>query len=131
MALWTRKLEILDEMSLVVPWADLVFLIAPHTPAPGTKGRRPSFDVENMLRIHFLQQWFNFSDPAMEEALHNMALFRNFVSRDAGEVNLLDESTFLRILHGLAPHELSSQLLATVDCRSSSGVWAAEPPASE
>lgn len=89
----TRKREFLDEMNLVVPWAELVSLIAPHAPAPGAKGGRPPFAVETMLRIHFLQQWFNLSDPAMEEALYDMALFREFVGLDAGEDNLPDEST--------------------------------------
>ena len=53
----TRKREFLDEMNLVVPWAELVSLIAPHAPAPSAKGGRPPFAVETMLRIHFLQQW--------------------------------------------------------------------------
>jgi hypothetical protein len=52
----TRKREFLDEMNLVVPWAELVTLIAPHGPRPGTKGGRPPFAVDTMLRIHFLQQ---------------------------------------------------------------------------
>ena len=50
----TRKREFLDEMNLVVPWAELVSLIAPHAPAPGAKGGRPPFAVQTMLRIHFL-----------------------------------------------------------------------------
>ena len=110
----TRKREFLDEMNLVVPWAELVSLIAPHAPAPGAKGGRPPFAVETMLRIHFLQQWFNLSDPAMEEALYDMALFREFVGLDAGEDNLPDESTILRFRHLLEAHNLSSQILATV-----------------
>jgi transposase, IS5 family len=65
----TRKREVLDEMDLVAPWAELVSLIAPHAPAPGAKGGRPPCAVQTMLRIHFLQQWFNLSDPAMKEAL--------------------------------------------------------------
>ena len=111
----TRKREFLDEMNLVVPWAELVSLIAPHAPAPGAKGGRPPFAVEAMLRIHFLQQWFNLSDPAMEEALYDMALFREFVGLDAGEDNLPDESTILRFRHLLEAHNLSSQILATVN----------------
>ena len=102
-------------MNLVVPWAELVSLIAPHAPAPGAKGGRPPFAVEAMLRIHFLQQWFNLSDPAMEEALYDMALFREFVGLDAGEDNLPDESTILRFRHLLEAHNLSSQILATVN----------------
>ena len=111
----TRKREFLDEMNLVVPWAELVSLIAPHAPAPGAKGGRPPFAVEAMLRIHFLQQWFNLSDPAMEEALYDTPMFREFVGLDAGEDNLPDESTILRFRHLLEAHNLSSQILATVN----------------
>ena len=74
----TRKREFLDEMNLVVPWAELVSLIAPHAPAPGAKGGRPPLAVETMLRIHVLQQWFNLSDPAMEEALYDTTMIREF-----------------------------------------------------
>ena len=111
----TRKREFLDEMNLVVPWAELVSLIAPHAPAPGAKGGRPPFAVEAMLRIHFLQQWFNLSDPAMEEALYDTPMFREFAGLDAGEDNLPDESTILRFRHLLEAHNLSSQILATVN----------------
>ena len=111
----TRKREFLDEMNLVVPWAELVSLIAPHAPAPGAKGGRPPFAVETMLRIHFVQQWFNLSDPAMEEALYDTPMFREFVGLDAGEDNLPDESTILRFRHLLEAHDLSLQILATVN----------------
>ena len=111
----TRKREFLDEMNLVVPWVELVSLIAPHAPAPGAKGGRPPFAVETMLRIHFLQEWFNLSDPAMEEALYDMALFREFVGLDTGDDNLPDESTILRFRHLLEAHNLGLQILATVN----------------
>ena len=111
----TRKREFLDEMNLVVPWTELVLLIAPHAPTPGAKGGRPPFAVETMLRIHFLQQWFNLSDPAMEEALYDTPMFREFVGLDAGEDNLPDESTILRFRHLLEAHDLSLQILATVN----------------
>ena len=111
----TRKREFLDEMNLVVPWTELVLLIAPHAPTPGAKGGRPPFAVEIMLRIHFVQQWFNLSDPAMEEALYDTPMFREFVGLDAGEDNLPDESTILRFRHQLEAHDLSLQILATVN----------------
>jgi IS5 family transposase len=72
----TRKREFLDKMVRVVPWQALVDLITPH--APDGKRGRPPFGVQTMLRIHFMQQWFNLSDPAMEEVLHDIALFREF-----------------------------------------------------
>jgi len=109
----TRKREFLDEMELVVPWAELVALIAPH--APAAKTGRPPFPVETMLRIHFLQQWFNLSDPAMEEALYDMPLFQQFAGLDLGSSRLPDESTILRFRHLLEEHQLSQQILATVN----------------
>ncbi|MCC5612950.1 transposase, partial [Nostoc sp. CHAB 5834] len=69
----TREREFLAEMERVVPWVALVALIAPY--APEGKRGRPPFAVETMLRIHFMQQWFTLSDPAMEEALHDVPLF--------------------------------------------------------
>jgi IS5 family transposase len=111
----TRKREFLDEMNLVVPWAELVSLIAPHAPQPGAKGGRPPFGVQTMLRIHFLQQWFNLSDPAMEEALYDTPMFREFAGLDLGEDHLPDESTILRFRHMLEAHDLSIQILATVN----------------
>lgn len=111
----TRKREFLDEMNLVVPWSEMVALIAPHAPARNAKGGRPPFAVATMLRIHFLQQWFNLSDPAMEEALYDMPMFREFAGLDMGEDHLPDESTILRFRHLLEAHNLSLQLLATVN----------------
>lgn len=111
----TRKREFLDEMNLVVPWSEMVALIAPHAPARNAKGGRPPFAVATMLRIHFLQQWFNLSDPAMEEALYDTPMFREFAGLDMGEDHLPDESTILRFRHLLEAHNLSLQLLATVN----------------
>jgi len=76
----TRKREFLDEVNRVVPWAALVELVAIHAPE-GKKGR-PPFPIETMPRIHFMQQWFTLSDPAMEEALHDVPLFREFAGLD-------------------------------------------------
>lgn len=111
----TRKREFLDEMNLVVPWSELVALVTPHAPARGAKGGRPPFAVETMLRIHFLQQWFNLSDPAMEEALYDTPMFREFADLDMGEDHLPDESTILRFRHLLEAHSLSVQILATIN----------------
>ena len=111
----TRKREFLDEMNLVVPWTELVALITPFAPARNAKGGRPPFAVETMLRIHFLQQWFNLSDPAMEEALYDTPMFREFAGLDMGEDHLPDESTILRFRHLLEANHLSVQILATVN----------------
>ncbi|WP_024906001.1 IS5 family transposase, partial [Robbsia andropogonis] len=109
----TRKREFLDEMNRVVPWAALVALVSPFAP----EGRRgcPPFAVETMLRIHFMQQWFTLSDPAMEEALHDVPLFREFAGLDNWNLRLPDESTILRFRHLLEKHKLAAQMLAEVN----------------
>ena len=92
----TRKREFLAQMERVVPWFALVQLVAPFAPE-GKKGR-PPFSVETMLRVHFMQQWFTLSDPAMEEALHDIALFREFAGL-GWDSRIPDESTILRFRH--------------------------------
>src|SRR5574343_121491 len=111
----TRKREFLDEMNLVIPWTELLALIAPH--ASEGKTGRPPFPTEVMLRIHLLQQFFGHSDPAMEEALHDIPLYREFAHLDAGITRLPDESTILRFRHLLEEHGLGQQILATVNAK--------------
>ena len=108
----TRKREFLAQMERVVPWTELEALIAPHAPE-GRRGR-PPFSVRTMLRIHFMQQWFTLSDPAMEEALHDVPLFREFAGLNF-ETRLPDESTILRFRHLLEEHKLAEQILQTVN----------------
>ena len=111
----TRKRVFLDEMDQVIPWSDLLALIAPH--APAGKTGRPPFALQTMLRIHLLQQFFGHSDPAMEEALHDIPLYREFAHLDAGLTRLPDESTILRCRHLLEQHQLAPQILASVNAR--------------
>jgi IS5 family transposase len=111
----TRKREFLDEMNLVIPWSELLSLIAPH--APAGKTGRPPFATEVMLRIHLLQQFFGHSDPAMEESLHDIPLYQEFAHLDAGMTRLPDESTILRFRHLLEAHGLGQQILATVNAK--------------
>lgn len=73
----TRRREFLDTMELVVPWAELVALIKPYAPESGRKGQQP-FAVHTLLSIHFTQPWFKLSVPAIEEALHDVPVFRDF-----------------------------------------------------
>jgi IS5 family transposase len=109
----TRKREFLDEMQRVVPWAELIALIEPHYPK-GKTGR-PPMGIATMLRIHFLQQWFGLSDPAMEEALHDVPLYREFADLEGPMRRLPDESTILRFRHLLEEHGLAAPMLATVN----------------
>lgn len=90
-------------MNQVVPWTALVALIQPHARgAHQALGGRPPFAVETMLRIHCLQLWWNLSDPAMEEELHERPLYRRFAGLD-GSPRIPDETTILRFRHLLEP----------------------------
>jgi transposase, IS5 family len=109
----TRKAKFLDEMERVVPWAALVAIVEPH--CPRAKTGRPPFAVETMLRIHYLQQWFSLSDPAMEEALHDTPVFREFAKIDQGVARLPDETTILRFRHLLERHNLAPDMLRLVN----------------
>ena len=108
----TRKAVFLDEMNLVVPWTELLSLIAPH--APRAKTGRPPFELVTMLRIHFLQQWFGLSDLAMEEALFETALYREFAGLSSVE-RIPDRVSILRFRHLLEEHQLAPQILAVVN----------------
>ena len=109
----TRRRVFLEEMDRVVPWSELVALISPFMPE-GRRGR-PPFAVEVMLRIHFMQQWFNLSDPAMEEALHDMALFRDFAGLGGWDERVPDETTILRFRRVLEKHKLAPKILQTIN----------------
>ena len=108
----TRKREFLDEMERVVPWLALIDLITPY--APEGKRGRPPFPVETMLRIHFMQQWFTLSDPSMEEALHDLPLFRDSAGLN-WDTRLPDETTILRFRRLLEEHKLAPEILAVVN----------------
>lgn len=104
----TRRAAFLAEMERVVPWAALCGLIEPVYPKPGNG--RPPVGAERMLRIYFLQQWFNLSDPGVEEALYNSLAMRRFVGIDRGREPVPDETTACRFRHLLERHDLGSRL---------------------
>src|SRR5215471_2265532 len=109
----TRREMFLEEMEQVVPWRKLCALIEPHYPKPGN-GRRPK-ELEKMLRIYFLQQWFNLADPAVEEALYDSATLRHFAGIDLGAEPVPDETTVCKFRHLLEEHNLGEQILGTVN----------------
>ena len=108
----TRKAVFLAEMDTVVPWSRLEGLIELHYPKKGNG--RPPMPLGTMLRIHFMQQWFGYSDPAMEEALHDVPVLRRFAGLDAFEDVMPDESTILRFRHLVEQHDLATALFAEV-----------------
>jgi len=110
----TRRERFLDEMNRIVPWADLAAAIEPVYPKTEGPGR-PPVGVDRMLRIHCLPQWFNLSDPAVEEALYDSRAMRQFVGIDLGREPVPDETTICKFRHLLEAHQLGEQLFARIE----------------
>jgi IS5 family transposase len=108
----TRRAHFLAEMERVVPWGDLCALIEPVYPKPGNG--RPPVGLERMLRIYFLQHWFNLSDPAVEEALYESASMRAFVGIDLGREPAPDETTVCKFRHLLERNDLGTRMFQEV-----------------
>ena len=110
----TRKEQFLDEMETLIPWKQLTEVIEPFYPNPQGAGRRP-IGIERMLRIQFLQHWFNLSDPAVEESLHDSRAMRNCVGIDLGREPVPDGTTICKFRHLMEEHHLGDQLFHLVN----------------
>ena len=108
----TRRERFLAEMDAVIPWARLLRLIEPHYPKAGN-GRQP-LGLEKMLRIYFLQQWFNLSDPQAEDAIYDSESMRRFARVELGDDVVPDETTILRFRHLLEQHELTGAIFDAI-----------------
>jgi transposase, IS5 family len=110
----TRRERFLAEMNAVIPWAELTALIAPHYPRAHEGAGRPAMPLEVMLRVYCLQQWFDLSDPAAEDALYDSEAMRRFVGVELSDEAIPDETTILRFRRLLETHQLTEQLFALV-----------------
>jgi len=108
----TRRERFLSEMDRVIPWGSILGLIEPHYPKAGN-GTQP-MPMERMLRIYFMQQWFNLSDPAMEDSLYDSESMRRFAQIELQDDAVPDESTVLRFRHLLEQHKLTEQIFGLV-----------------
>ena len=109
----SKREQFLENMNAIVPWSDVEGLIERHYPKAGN-GRQP-VGLSVMLRVYFLQQWFNLSDPGVEEALYESPVLRRFAGVDLGRAPAPDETTVLRFRHLLEEHELCGKILDTVN----------------
>lgn len=108
----TRRERFLTEMDAVIPWQRLLALIEPHYPKAGA-GRQPH-SMARMLRIYFMQNWFNLSDPQAEDSLYDIESMRRFAGVELTEDAIPDESTILRFRHLLEAHQLTAAIFAEV-----------------
>jgi len=102
----TRREQFLSEMDKAVPWALLLAQLVPHYPTAGRRGRQP-MPLPAMLRIHFMQQWFSFSDRQMEDALYEIESVRRFAGFGGVTCALPDETTILNFRHFLEDNNLT------------------------
>ena len=101
----TRRELFLAEMDKIVPWPELCALVEPFYPKVRSGAGRPPVVLERMLLIYFLQQWFNLSDPAAEEALYDSLAMRRFVGVDLGREPVPDETTLCKFRHLLEANQ--------------------------
>jgi len=111
----TRRAQFLADMDRIVPWAELTAVVEPVYPKVSEAGGRPPIALERMLRIYFLQLWFNLSDPAVEEALYDSAAMRGFAGVDLGAEAAPDETTVCKFRHLLERNKLGKKLLSSVN----------------
>jgi transposase, IS5 family len=108
----TRRERFLAEMDAVIPWSRLLALIEPHYPKAGN-GTQPK-PMEQMLRIYFMQNWFNLSDPQAEDSLYDIESMRRFAGIELLDDSIPDESTILRFRHLLERHELTERIFTEI-----------------
>jgi IS5 family transposase len=111
----TRRAQFLADMASIVPWKELEAVVEPVYPKVSELGGRPPIELQKMLRMYFLQLWFNLSDPAVEESLYDSASMRSFVGIDLGVEAVPDETTICKFRHLLEKHKLGKQLLIAVN----------------
>lgn len=111
----TRRAQFLLDMERIIPWPELAAAVQTVYPKLSESGGRPPIPLERMLRIYFLQLWFNLSDPAVEEALYDSVSMRGFVGIDLGIESVPDETTVCKFRHLLERHQLGKTLLRAVN----------------
>ena len=110
----TRREQFLSEMEQVVPWGELCALVEPVYPKRTGGAGRPAVGLERMLRLYCLQQWYDLSDPAIEEALYDSAAMRRFVGIDLGREPVPDETTVCKFRHLIERHDLGKRLFERI-----------------
>src|SRR5271169_3204915 len=111
----TRRAQFLADMDRILPWTDLLAVVEPFYAKGNDLGGRPPIPLERMLRIYFLQLWFNLSDPAVEEALYDSVAMRSFAGIDLGVEGAPDETTVCKFRHLLERNKLGKVLLTAVN----------------
>jgi IS5 family transposase len=110
----TKREQFLKEMDQALPWKELLRIISKRYRRESDNGR-PKMPAERMLRVYFLQQWFNLSDPGAEEALYDIVSMRMFAGIELGEDEVPDETTILNFRRFLEKNELPQKIFACIN----------------
>ena len=108
----TRKAEFLAKMEGLMPWSALCALIEPHYPKAGNG--RPPIGLERMLRMYWVANWFNLADEACEDAMYDIAVFREFCGFDLGRERIPDATTLLKFRHLLEENDFGKEMFARI-----------------
>ena len=108
----TRKAEFLAKMEGLMPWSALCALIEPHYPKAGSG--RPPIGLERMLRMYWVANWFNLADEACEDAMYDIAVFREFCGFDLGRERIPDATTLLKFRHLLEENDFGKEMFARI-----------------
>jgi IS5 family transposase len=111
----TRRAKFLADMDRIIPWPEMTAAVERVYPKISEAGGRPPIPLERMLRIYFLQLWFNLSDPAVEEELYDSVAMRSFVGIDLAIESAPDETTVCKFRHLLERARLGKVLLKAVN----------------
>jgi len=108
-----RREIFLKQMSQVIPWSRLIDLLMPFYDEK--RMGRPKMALELMLKILCLQQWYNLSDPAMEEEIYDRMTFQTFLGIDLLRDAVPDETTILHFRHFLEEHGLQGCIFEEIN----------------
>lgn len=108
----TKREQFLDMMDAIIPWNQWINIIQPYYPS-GKRGR-PTRGIETMLRMYLMQNWFNLSDEAIEDAVYDSYAMRTFMHIDFTEQQVPDATTLLKFRHLLEEHQLGEKIFADV-----------------
>lgn len=111
----TRSRKFLEEMNEIILWDKFLKRINKHYYNSEIRTWRKKFDSKLMLKIYFLQQWYNLSDPWVEDAIYDRLSFQQFLWIDIGKKwSVPDETTILHFRHFLEKHNLQERFFDIV-----------------
>lgn len=109
----TKRKNFLQEMNAMIPWSQWAEMIQPYYPK-GERGRKPR-EIEAMLRMYLLQNWFNLSDEGTEDAIYDSYAMRTFMGINFLKEQAPDATTLLHFRHLIEDNGIANSYLTTYE----------------